>query len=105
MLITKLSISDSKNRADQISETGSFLLSLGKVESYFFYSKSLQYIKDFCIHVMQLQLVPTEIKQSGISYQKKEEEECVEEFSVQKCKCTHSCSDDAWEMGASGHKG
>lgn len=67
MFVTKLSGSDSKNRADQMSKTGSFLLSLGRVEPYFFYSKSLQYTKNFCTHVMQLWLVPTEIKQSGIS--------------------------------------
>lgn len=41
MFVTKSSRSDSKNRPDQMSKTGSFLLSLGRVEPYFFYSKSL----------------------------------------------------------------
>lgn len=41
MFVTKLSRSDSKNRAHQMSKTSSFLLSLGRVESYFFYRKSL----------------------------------------------------------------
>lgn len=49
---------------------------------------------------MQLWLVPTEMKQSGISYElkkksifcskKHKEEEFVKEFSVQKCKRTIS---------------
>lgn len=92
MLVTKLSISDSKNRADQMSETGSFLLSLGKVEPYFFYSKSLQYIKNFCIHVMQLQLAPFlafHIKKRRRTYR------TVSSVCGSAGACT--VSDDAWK--------
>lgn len=70
-VVTKLSRSDSKNRADQMSKTGTFLLSLGRAESYFFYSKSLRYTENSWIHVTQLWLLPTEIKQPGISYKLK----------------------------------
>jgi len=41
MFVTKLSRSDFKSRVDQTSKAGSLLLSLGRVERYFFCSKSL----------------------------------------------------------------